>query len=109
MFLTTIDIAPHKCYNIECINGTLHMQEYMLIALLMLSGGIEGPEIGIDVFPSKQACHEQAMDAKEIIDRINIQWQIHIDNEHSIGNEILPLVTVGMFCIPLDEAIGEMM
>jgi hypothetical protein len=83
------------------------MQEYMLVALLMLHGGIEGPDMGIDVFPSKAACHEQALDAKEIIDRINIQWQIHIDNEHTIGNEILPLVTVGMFCVPMSEVIGE--
>jgi len=83
------------------------MIEYVLVAVLHLYGDKLGPEMVIDFYPTEQKCIEQASDAQFIVNEIESQWNGFMKEERRNGHMVPPIVSIGMFCKPLENAPGE--
>ena len=83
------------------------MIEYVLVAVLHLYGDKLGPEMVIDFYPTEQECIEVAANAQYIVDEIEYQWDGFMKEERSHGHMVPPIVSIGMFCKPLENVPGE--
>ena len=83
------------------------MIEYVLVAVLHLYGDKLGPEMVIDFYPTEQKCIEVAANAQYIVDEIEYQWNGFMKEERRNGHMVPPIVSIGMFCKPLENAPGE--
>ena len=90
-----------------CLINNIVMVEFVLVAVLHLSGDELGPEMVIDFYPTIQECIVQADDAQHIVNEIQSQWYGFMKEARSHGNMVPPIVSIGMFCKPLKEAHGD--
>jgi len=48
-----------------------------------------------------------AANAQYIVDEIEYQWDGFMKEERSYGHVVPPIVSIGMFCKPLENVSGE--
>ena len=74
------------------------MTEYLLIAVLHLYGDKLGPEMAFDTYSTEAECIYAAQTADVIVEKINSQWWSFMAEQRSLGRDVPPIESIGMWC-----------